>query len=160
MSHAPHREARPTAVRLRKGRLTAPGTWPSRQRLVAEAPPLSLKRTGASALAEAASPLRPVRPGIGGRGLGLAPWERSRALTPGPSWPRRLHNPGSCLCNRGVLESGTDSFLGYGVQTSPGVWTLTFSTAGLTSGTYTLFAQAKDSYGVLGDPLALTETVS
>jgi uncharacterized delta-60 repeat protein len=60
----------------------------------------------------------------------------------------------------GILEPSTDTFLGYGVQTSPGVWTLTFSTAGLTSGTYTLFAQAKDSYGVLGDPLALTETVS
>jgi uncharacterized delta-60 repeat protein len=60
----------------------------------------------------------------------------------------------------GVLESGTDSFLGYGVQTSPGVWTLTFSTAGLTGGTYTLFAQAEDSYDVFGDPLALTETVS
>jgi uncharacterized delta-60 repeat protein len=60
----------------------------------------------------------------------------------------------------GVLESGTDSFLGYGVQTSPGVWTLTFSTSGMTSGTYTLFAQAEDSYAVIGDPLALTETVS
>ena len=59
-----------------------------------------------------------------------------------------------------MLESGTDSFLGYGVQTSPGVWTLTFSTAGLTGGTYTLFAQAEDSYDVFGDPLALTETVS
>jgi uncharacterized delta-60 repeat protein len=60
----------------------------------------------------------------------------------------------------GVLESGTDSFLGYGVQTSQGVWNLTFSTAGLTSGAYTLFAQAEDSYGVFGDPLAITETVS
>jgi hypothetical protein len=59
-----------------------------------------------------------------------------------------------------VLESGTDTFLGYGVQTSPGVWTLTFSTAGLTGGTYTLFAQAEDSYDVVGDLLALTETVS
>jgi uncharacterized delta-60 repeat protein len=60
----------------------------------------------------------------------------------------------------GILEPGTDTFLGYGVQTSPGVWTLTFSTAGLTGGTYTLFAQAEDSYGVFGDPLAITETVS
>jgi hypothetical protein len=78
-------------------------------------------------------------------------------------------NPGSTVTqvafyqdsnSDGVLESGTDSFLGYGVQTSPGVWTLTFSTAGLTSGTYTLFAQAKNSYGVFGDPFAITETVS
>jgi hypothetical protein len=60
----------------------------------------------------------------------------------------------------GILEPGTDTFLGYGVQTSAGVWTFTFSTAGLTSGTYTLFAQAKDSYGVFGDPVAITETVN
>jgi uncharacterized delta-60 repeat protein len=78
-------------------------------------------------------------------------------------------NPGSTITQvafyqdangDGILESATDTFLGYGIQTSPGVWTFTFSTSGLTSGTYTLFAQAKDSYGVLGDPLALTETVS
>jgi uncharacterized delta-60 repeat protein len=56
----------------------------------------------------------------------------------------------------GILEPGTDTFLGYGVQASPGIWTFTFSTAGLTSGTYTLFAQAEDSYGVFGDPAALT----
>jgi hypothetical protein len=59
----------------------------------------------------------------------------------------------------GVLESGTDSFVGYGVQTSPGVWTLTFSTAGLTGGTYTLFAQAEDSYGVFSTPLPFTVVV-
>jgi hypothetical protein len=40
------------------------------------------------------------------------------------------------------------------------MWTFTFSTAGLTSGTYTLFAQAKDSYGVFGDPFPITETVN
>jgi hypothetical protein len=39
-------------------------------------------------------------------------------------------------------------------------WTLTFSAAGLTSGMYTLFAQAEDNYHLFGDPLALTETVS
>jgi hypothetical protein len=60
----------------------------------------------------------------------------------------------------GILEPGTDLFLGYGAQTSPGVWTFTFSTAGLTRKTYTLFAQAEDSFGVFGDPLALTETMS
>jgi uncharacterized delta-60 repeat protein len=60
----------------------------------------------------------------------------------------------------GLLEPGTDTFLGYGFQTSPGVWTFTFSTSGLTSGTYTLFAQAEDSYGVFGDPLAITATVN
>jgi uncharacterized delta-60 repeat protein len=60
----------------------------------------------------------------------------------------------------GTLEAGTDTFFGYGAQTSPGVWTLTVSTAGLTSGTYTLFTQALDSYGVFGDPFAITVTLS
>ena len=58
----------------------------------------------------------------------------------------------------GQLEPGTDTLLGYGTQTSPGVWTFTF-TVNLAPGTYTLFAQAEDSYGVFGDPLALTLTV-
>jgi uncharacterized delta-60 repeat protein len=62
--------------------------------------------------------------------------------------------------NDGTLEPGTDTLLGYATQTSPGVWTLTNSSAfGLTAGTYTLFAQAKDNDGVLGDPDALTLTV-
>jgi uncharacterized delta-60 repeat protein len=59
----------------------------------------------------------------------------------------------------GILEPGTDTLLGYGVQTSPGVWTFTFSTAGLTRKSYTLFAQAEDSYDVFGDLAALTLTV-
>jgi uncharacterized delta-60 repeat protein len=59
----------------------------------------------------------------------------------------------------GILEPGTDTLLGYGTQTSPGVWTYTFPVT-QTSGSYTLFAQAEDSYGVFGDPLAITLTVS
>jgi uncharacterized delta-60 repeat protein len=55
----------------------------------------------------------------------------------------------------GVLEPGTDTLLGYATQASPGVWTLTFSTANWAAAIDTLFAQAKDSDGVLGDPLAL-----
>jgi uncharacterized delta-60 repeat protein len=61
----------------------------------------------------------------------------------------------------GVLEPGTDTLLGYATQ-SNGVWTLTFSpsTFSLTSGSsYTVFAMAEDSYGVFGDPSALTLTV-
>jgi uncharacterized delta-60 repeat protein len=58
----------------------------------------------------------------------------------------------------GVLDSG-DTLLGYGKQSSPGVWTFTWSTAGLTAGSYTLFAQAQDSYGALGDPDAIALTV-
>jgi uncharacterized delta-60 repeat protein len=61
----------------------------------------------------------------------------------------------------GILEPGTDTLLGYGTgtQTSPGVWTFTF-TVNLAPGTYTLFARAEDNYGVSGDPLAITVTVS
>ena len=61
--------------------------------------------------------------------------------------------------NDGILEPGTDTLLGYGTQTSPGVWSFTF-TVTQASGSYTLFAQAQDSYGVFGDPVALTLTVS
>jgi hypothetical protein len=57
-----------------------------------------------------------------------------------------------------MLQAGTDTLLGYGIQTSPGVWTYTF-TVSQASGTYTLFAQAGDSYGVFGDPLAAMEQV-
>jgi hypothetical protein len=54
----------------------------------------------------------------------------------------------------GKLDSG-DTLLGYATQTSPGVWTYSF-TANLTTGSYTLFAQAQDNYGALGDPFAAT----
>jgi len=57
--------------------------------------------------------------------------------------------------NDGILEPATDTLLGYATQTSPGVWTYTFPVT-QASGSYTLFAQAVDSYGVIGDPLALT----
>jgi uncharacterized delta-60 repeat protein len=60
-----------------------------------------------------------------------------------------------------IDNSGNQHLLGYAAQTSPGVWTLSFSpsTSGLTSGTYTLFAQAEDSYGVFSDPFAFPLTV-
>jgi uncharacterized delta-60 repeat protein len=62
--------------------------------------------------------------------------------------------------NDGTLEPGTDTLLGYATQTSPGVWTLTSTSAfGLTAGTYKLFAQAEDSDGVFGDPDAFTLSV-
>jgi hypothetical protein len=56
----------------------------------------------------------------------------------------------------GKLEPGTDTLLGYAVQTSPGTWVLTITTTGWTPGSSTLFAQAKDSDGALSDPLAST----
>jgi hypothetical protein len=59
----------------------------------------------------------------------------------------------------GKLEAG-DTLLGYGFQTSTGVWTLTFSTTAWAPGTYTLFAQAEDNFGVFGDPFAMTLIVN
>jgi hypothetical protein len=66
-----------------------------------------------------------------------------------------LADPGSTITQVAfyVQINGTNTLLGYGAQTSPGVWTFTF-TVNLTPGTYTLFAQAQDSDGVFGDPLA------
>ncbi len=58
----------------------------------------------------------------------------------------------------GTREPGTDQLLGYATQTSPGVWTFTY-TATLAPGSYTLFANAQDSDGVFSDPLASTLTV-
>jgi uncharacterized delta-60 repeat protein len=55
----------------------------------------------------------------------------------------------------GILEPDTDTLLGYGTQ-SGGTWTLTFSTADWAAAIDTLFAQAKDSDGVFGDPFALS----
>src|SRR5262249_16680325 len=46
----------------------------------------------------------------------------------------------------GKLDSG-DTLVDYAMQTSPGVWTLTY-TVNLAPGTYTLFAQAQDNYGL------------
>ena len=60
--------------------------------------------------------------------------------------------------NDGLLEPGADTLLGYAIQTSPGVWTITF-TVNLSPGTCMLFAQAEDTYGVLGDPVSLALTI-
>jgi uncharacterized delta-60 repeat protein len=57
-----------------------------------------------------------------------------------------------------VQSNGTNTLLGYGTQTSTGTWTLKF-TVNLAPGTYTLSAQAEDSYGILGDLMSLTLTV-
>ncbi len=74
-------------------------------------------------------------------------------------------NPGSSIIqvafyldsdNNGILDT-SDTLLGYGSE-SAGLWSFDF-TANLTAGSYTLFAQAEDSYGVSGDPFALALTV-
>jgi hypothetical protein len=54
-----------------------------------------------------------------------------------------------------VQINGTNTLLGYGTQSSAGVWTFTF-TVNLAPGTYTLYAQAEDNYGIFGDPNTLT----
>lgn len=56
-------------------------------------------------------------------------------------------------------SSGNEVILGYGTQTSPGVWTVTF-TVNLAAGSYTLFAQAEDSDDIFSEPFALTLTVT
>jgi uncharacterized delta-60 repeat protein len=71
-----------------------------------------------------------------------------------------LADPGSTITQVAfyVQLNGTNTLLGYGTQTSPGVWTFNY-TVNLVPGSYTLLAQAEDSDGVFGDPLALTLTV-
>jgi uncharacterized delta-60 repeat protein len=66
-------------------------------------------------------------------------------------------NPGGTITQVAFYyldSNGNKVDLGTGGQTNPGVWTLMFSTTGWAAGTYTLFAQAEDSYGVVGDPAA------
>jgi uncharacterized delta-60 repeat protein len=55
----------------------------------------------------------------------------------------------------GTLEPGTDTRLGYATLNADGTWTLN-GTISLPPGNYTLFAQAQDSDGAFGDPLALS----
>ena len=64
-------------------------------------------------------------------------------------------NPGATITQVRINEFG--STFGYATQTSPGVWTFTFSTAGMAPGTYTFDAVAVDSYGV--SSLAVSVTV-
>jgi hypothetical protein len=54
--------------------------------------------------------------------------------------------------------NGNKVILGYGTSDGSGDWILNFN-VNLAPGTYTLYAQAQDNYGVLGDPDALTLTV-
>jgi len=71
-------------------------------------------------------------------------------------------NPGATITQVAfyyIDTSGNQQLMGNGAQTSSGVWTYTF-TVNLTSGSYTLLAQAEDSDGVFGDPVAITLTVS
>jgi uncharacterized delta-60 repeat protein len=50
-------------------------------------------------------------------------------------------------------STGARQSLGFGARNADGSWSLTLS---LPPGTYTLYAQATDSYGAVGDPLSLS----
>jgi uncharacterized delta-60 repeat protein len=57
-------------------------------------------------------------------------------------------------------SSGNQVTLGTVTVSNAGSWTLSSATAfGLPAGTYTIYAQAEDSYGIFGDPFAITLTV-
>jgi uncharacterized delta-60 repeat protein len=58
-----------------------------------------------------------------------------------------------------IMIDGSGVLLGYGTRNSDGSWSYAFDTTGYASGTYTLGAQATDSYGVFGNPVALTLTI-
>jgi hypothetical protein len=78
----------------------------------------------------------------------------SRSSPPLPQW---MPSSGPTRKPERLDSSGNQVSLGTVTQSSGGVWTLTSANAfGLTLGTYTLYAQAQDSYGVFGDPVALS----
>jgi hypothetical protein len=58
-------------------------------------------------------------------------------------------NPNSSITYVAFYDA--NGIVGYGTQTSPGVWTLTFSTTGWAVGTYTFSAEAWDNYDTLGE---------
>jgi hypothetical protein len=56
--------------------------------------------------------------------------------------------------------SGHKVTLGTTAPSSGGAWTLNSRTAfGLTAGTYTIYSQAEDNYGIFGDPFAISLTI-
>ena len=63
----------------------------------------------------------------------------------------------------GTLEPGTDTLLGSGAPSNiPNAshnWNLTISTTGMSPGTYTIFAQALGSNGLLSNPFPMSFTV-
>jgi uncharacterized delta-60 repeat protein len=58
-----------------------------------------------------------------------------------------------------IMVNGNPLLLGYGTHNSDGSWSLAFDTAGYAPGAYTLYAQATDNYGALGNPVDLTLTI-
>jgi uncharacterized delta-60 repeat protein len=71
-------------------------------------------------------------------------------------------NPGATITQvEFTVEDSSGNIVtqGYGSQSSSGTRTFKISTIGWPPGTYTVIAQAEDSYGVLGDSSSITETL-
>ncbi len=58
-----------------------------------------------------------------------------------------------------IMIDGSGVLLGNGTHNSDGSWSYAFDTTGYAPGTYTLGAQATDSYTALGNPVSLTLTI-
>jgi fibronectin-binding autotransporter adhesin len=70
-------------------------------------------------------------------------------------------NPGASITELMIYVNGWGGTpFGYATQSSPGVWTFTFSTAGWVPGTYAFYAMAVDSYGTFGGVVATTVQVT
>ncbi|MFO0841569.1 MAG: hypothetical protein U0797_04090 [Gemmataceae bacterium] len=70
-------------------------------------------------------------------------------------------NPGAtvALVDFYIMVGGSPLLLGRGTRNSDGSWSFVFDTTGYAPGTYTLYAQATDNYGALGNPVSLTLTL-
>jgi uncharacterized delta-60 repeat protein len=71
------------------------------------------------------------------------------------------NNPGATVTQVAfyVMINGSELLLGYGTHNGDGSWSYAFDTTGYAAGSYTLYAQATDSDGALGDPTAFTLTI-
>jgi uncharacterized delta-60 repeat protein len=58
-----------------------------------------------------------------------------------------------------IMVNGNPVQLGNVTHNTDGSWSCAFDTTGYASGTYTLYAQATDNYGALGNPVDLTLTI-
>jgi uncharacterized delta-60 repeat protein len=58
-----------------------------------------------------------------------------------------------------IMVNGSPVQLGNVTHNTDGSWSCAFDTTGYASGTYTLYAQATDNYGALGNPVAFTLTI-
>jgi uncharacterized delta-60 repeat protein len=149
------------------------GGWASAPFGAADMQAIALEPDGRLLLAGYARPTSNLRPTdvVLVRFLGSAPQIGSFTANPNPvpsdtSTTLTASNISDGNANSTIAQvtfyyydaNGDKVVLGYGTPDGSGDWTLNF-TVSLAQGTYTLYAQAQDNYGVLGDPDALTLTV-